>query len=314
MRMILRFSIVWAILASSGALQSQSPQGTSSVATPTITASDEIEFNQAKRTFANFRTESVSEFMLIKAYHTRLLNEGKVTHKFQTIDGKLVHCIEIGSQQSIKNAGINPASVKFAPDVLPSTGAVSNTAANFILASFGMDGTFDTEGRVRRCPPGSIPVLIPSLEDLCRFGKFKDLFRKYPAEGGRALSAAVSQSTGRSPPPGSLYMEAPDAGVSHQYAHAYTVIDNQGEQAAFNVWQPAVERSNEFSLSQLWVVRPAADVPERQTVETGWQVCVNLYGDSQPHLFIYSTTHNYESAFQVATILVPACLFKRTQA
>ncbi|KAL7234179.1 hypothetical protein ACSBR1_017718 [Camellia fascicularis] len=43
-----------------------------------------------------------------------------------------------------------------------------------------------------------------------------------------------------------------------------------------NVWKPKVQQSNEFSLSQLWIV--AGSYPsDLNTIEAGWQGSVNLY-------------------------------------
>lgn len=263
---------------------------------PMVDAAAIADYEQAKHTLRDFQTESAAEFVKIRNYHELLVTEGRITHKFRTADGKLVHCIEIGSQRSVKNAGLNPKNIKLSPEVLPAENAIARPAvAN--PPNFGLDGTLDSDGNVRRCPEGSIPVLIPSLEDLYRFKKFQDLFRKYPASGDRISSAALNPVTETRPPPGPSTVEPFGASVIHEYAHAYSIIDNQGEQAYFNLWQPSVEQANEFSLSQLWVVRPTNAVPARQSVETGWQVFRNLYGDSRPHLFIYSTTHNYDVGY-----------------
>lgn len=63
-----------------------------------------------------------------------------------------------------------------------------------------------------------------------------------------------------------------------------------------NIWNPYVELSSEFSLSQLWVARGGDDAATlKQTVEAGWQVCPSRYGDSNARLFIYFTTDNYGS-------------------
>jgi hypothetical protein len=45
----------------------------------------------------------------------------------------------------------------------------------------------------------------------------------------------------------------------------------------------------------LWV--PGGTGDNQQTVETGWQVYPQIYGDNQPHLFIYFTTHHYNSSY-----------------
>ena len=59
------------------------------------------------------------------------------------------------------------------------------------------------------------------------------------------------------------------------------------------MWSPYTEQSNEFSLSQMWVVRGAGS--NLETVEGGWQKYRDLYGDYRPRLFIYFTPDNYGS-------------------
>jgi hypothetical protein len=258
---------------------------------PNVNAALSAEYEQAKGTFRDFATESAVEFVKIKAYHEQLLTEGRITHQFRTANGELIHCIEIGSQRSIKNPGVTPKDIKLAPEGLPAeSGSTRPAVAN--PPNFGLDGTLDPEGNVRTCPSGSIPIVIRSLEDLCRFKRLEDLFKKYPENGGQNTSLTPGRETNNRLPP--LPPEPLGSGVPHEYAHAYSIIDNQGEQADFNVWQPTVEQTSEFSLSQLWVGRGSG--ANHQTVETGWQVCFQLYGNSQPHLFIYTTTNNYAGA------------------
>ena len=269
---------------------------TSSAQSGSAVTSMLAEFEHAKQTFPNFRTESAAEFEKIKNYREELFNEGVVTNAFETADGKLIHCIEIGSQRSVKNAGLTPGEIRTGPAIPPLTDQTPGHEKAANPADFGLDGTRDAQGNLRRCPPGSIPVLIPTLEDLCRFRTFDDIFRKYPI-GTNVSSATTLASTNLTAlPPGPVDLLSPDA-VVHEYAHAYTSVENQGEQATFNVWQPSVERNDEFSLSQLWVARASGSSSNLQTAETGWQVYSNLYNDSRPHLFIYSTTHNYDSGY-----------------
>jgi len=52
-----------------------------------------------------------------------------------------------------------------------------------------------------------------------------------------------------------------------------------------------VEKADEFSLSQMWVTRGGG--VNLETVEGGWQVYRDFYGDWRAHLFIYFTPDNY---------------------
>ncbi|GFP82532.1 hypothetical protein PHJA_000396200, partial [Phtheirospermum japonicum] len=65
-----------------------------------------------------------------------------------------------------------------------------------------------------------------------------------------------------------------------------------GAQAVLSVWCPQIEREDEFSLSQLWVVDGTRGEGNFNSVEVGWQV---TYDKKYPHLFIYWTRDNYQT-------------------
>ncbi|KAL3676526.1 hypothetical protein R1sor_026474 [Riccia sorocarpa] len=69
----------------------------------------------------------------------------------------------------------------------------------------------------------------------------------------------------------------------------------RGAKGYFNVWKPYVELSREFSLSQMWISAGSYSQNNLNTIEVGWQVCKNLYGDDSPHLFVYWTRDAYNS-------------------
>jgi hypothetical protein len=113
---------------------------------------------------------------------------------------------------------------------------------------FGMDRTRDDDGNVRQCPANTSPTLDAHFDN-----------------APRSLSTA-------SP---------------HEWAAAYSYVENRGGRATFNVWNPFVEQPGEFSLSQLWLI--GGTNKGQQTLEAGWHVFPNLYGDSRTRLFIYSS-------------------------
>jgi hypothetical protein len=80
-----------------------------------------------------------------------------------------------------------------------------------------------------------------------------------------------------------LFAAATASASPHEWAVAYQNVENHGIRATFNVWNPYVEQPGEFSLSQLWLLGGT------ETLEAGWQVSRNLYGDDRTHLFIYSS-------------------------
>ncbi|KAJ0080473.1 hypothetical protein Patl1_23084 [Pistacia atlantica] len=135
-----------------------------------------------------------------------------------------------------------------------------------------------------RCPRGTVPIRRSSVDDVLRakslfdFGKKKQQ-RKFGLAGRRA--------------------DAPDvvSGNGHEHAIAYTGTSQEvyGARATINVWDPSIQVVNEFSLSQIWVLSGSFDGSDLNSIEAGWQVSPELYGDSRPRLFTYWTSDSYQA-------------------
>nr|DAD20120.1 TPA_asm: hypothetical protein HUJ06_021583 [Nelumbo nucifera] len=132
-----------------------------------------------------------------------------------------------------------------------------------------------------RCPKGTVPIRRSSVNDVLRakslyhFGK-KQRIRRLPLD---------------------RYVDAPDvvSGNGHEHAIAYTGSSTQelyGAKATINVWDPSIQVVNEFSLSQIWILSGSFDGPDLNSIEAGWQVSPELYGDSRPRLFTYWTVRS----------------------
>ncbi|KAG8383221.1 hypothetical protein BUALT_Bualt05G0161900 [Buddleja alternifolia] len=67
-----------------------------------------------------------------------------------------------------------------------------------------------------------------------------------------------------------------------------------GAKASINVWAPRVANQYEFSLSQLWVIAGSFG-NDLNTIEAGWQVSPELYGDNYPRFFTYWTSDAYQA-------------------
>jgi len=74
-----------------------------------------------------------------------------------------------------------------------------------------------------------------------------------------------------------------------QHAVGYVAGDEYyGAKASINVWAPKVSTASEFSLSQIWVIAGSFG-NDLNTIEAGWQVSPQLYGDNSPRFFTYWT-------------------------
>jgi hypothetical protein len=59
---------------------------------------------------------------------------------------------------------------------------------------------------------------------------------------------------------------------THQHAAASSLSKDKyyGTQATFNVWQPTLETTDDFSLAQLWIISESDN--GLNTIEVGWEV------------------------------------------
>lgn len=63
-----------------------------------------------------------------------------------------------------------------------------------------------------------------------------------------------------------------------QHAIAYTSAEAAGgssvygAKATISVWDPAIQESNGFSLSQLWILSGSFNGSDLNSIEAGWQV------------------------------------------
>jgi len=221
-------------------------------------------YQQSAMTVTDFNVASVEDFIEITEFHHAFVNDGEIIHSFRTSRGDRIHCIDIATQASFVAQSRGEAS----PHIAPVAAALTSRNRSVPTAErFGLDGTPDTDGKLRACPAGSFPKLIPPVNNFYRFRTLDDIFQKVPAASNKEYT--------------------------HEYTHAYQYANYTGEIADFNVWAPFVESSNEFSLAQLWVAN--GDGSNLQTVETGWQVYQGLYGNDTANLFIFYTPDGYQS-------------------
>ncbi|KAJ9703094.1 hypothetical protein PVL29_004742 [Vitis rotundifolia] len=132
-----------------------------------------------------------------------------------------------------------------------------------------------------RCPKGTVPIRRSTVNDVLRAKSLYDFGRKQ-------RRMALARRT-----------DAPDvvSGNGHEHAIAYTGTSQEvyGARATINVWDPSIQVVNEFSLSQIWVLSGSFDGSDLNSIEAGWQVSPELYGDSRPRLFTYWTSDSYQA-------------------
>lgn len=122
------------------------------------------------------------------------------------------------------------------------------------------------------CPEGSVPVRRITEADVLRASSVRRF--------GRVPTARVRHDS---------------AAGGHEHAVGYVAGDEYyGARASINVWAPKVSTPTEFSLSQIWVIGGTFG-NDLNTIEAGWQVSPQLYGDNSPRFFTYWTTDAYQT-------------------
>ncbi|CAO2177075.1 unnamed protein product [Urochloa humidicola] len=122
------------------------------------------------------------------------------------------------------------------------------------------------------CPEGSVPIRRTTEADVLRASSVRRF--------GRAPAARVRRDT---------------VAGGHEHAVGYVAGDEYyGAKASINVWAPKVSTASEFSLSQIWVIAGSFG-NDLNTIEAGWQVSPQLYGDNSPRFFTYWTTDAYQT-------------------
>ncbi|XP_010521031.1 PREDICTED: uncharacterized protein LOC104800028 [Tarenaya hassleriana] len=122
------------------------------------------------------------------------------------------------------------------------------------------------------CPEGSVPIRRTTKTDVFRAKSLRRF--------GRKLRKPIRRDS---------------AGGGHE--HAVVFVNGEeyyGAKASINVWTPRVTDAYEFSLSQIWVISGSFG-HDLNTIEAGWQVSPELYGDNYPRFFTYWTTDAYQT-------------------
>ncbi|KAK7367831.1 hypothetical protein VNO80_09849 [Phaseolus coccineus] len=122
------------------------------------------------------------------------------------------------------------------------------------------------------CPEGTIPIRRTTEQDMLRASSVSRF--------GRKIRRRVRRDTNSN---------------GHEHAVGYVSGEQYyGAKASINVWAPRVANQDEFSLSQMWVISGSFG-DDLNTIEAGWQVSPELYGDTYPRFFTYWTSDAYQA-------------------
>ncbi|CAL4990184.1 unnamed protein product [Urochloa decumbens] len=186
------------------------------------------------------------------------LNKAPVA-SIQSRDGDIIDCVHISKQPAFDHPSLKNHTIQMRPSYHP--GALyngSNIAPHPITQTWYQNG---------KCPENTVPIRRTREEDVLRASSVERYGKKRPDS---------SVTTG------------------HQYAEAYAPGGKYyGTKMTINLWQPTINKANDFSLTQTWVTAGSYQNNDLNTIEAGWQVYPAMYGDDNTRLFIYWTRDAY---------------------
>ncbi|CAN6373646.1 unnamed protein product, partial [Urochloa humidicola] len=168
----------------------------------------------------------------------RRVNKAPVT-SIQSPDGDIIDCVPISKQPAfdhplLKNHTIQPSYYPYGD---------SNIAPHPITQTWHQNG---------KCPQKTIPIRRIKVEDVLRASSVNWYGKKRPDD----LQKFHPKSSATS---------------GHQYAVASSPSGNYyGTEISVNLWKPTTESTNDFSLTQLWIVAGSYSNNDLNTIETGW--------------------------------------------
>lgn len=179
----------------------------------------------------------------------------------QSPDGDLIDCVQSHKQVAFDHPQLKGQKPLDPPERPRGYSSRIINSENFQLWSSNGEA----------CPEGTIPIRRITENDFIRASTIEKFGKK------------IQQ----------IRRDSSSAG--HEHAVGYVTGEQYyGAKASINVWAPKIENADEFSLSQIWVISGSFG-DDLNTIEAGWQVSPELYGDSYPRFFTYWTSDAYQA-------------------
>ncbi|XP_051143943.1 uncharacterized protein LOC127260258 [Andrographis paniculata] len=207
--------------------------------------------------------------------HLTRLNKPPIK-SIKSPDGDIIDCVHISHQAAFDHPLLKNHTIQMRPSYHPE-GLFSDSKQETIGPK-PIAQLWQTNGR---CPKGTIPTRRTRTDDVLRASSIQTF--------GKKIHKTIPRPTSASPEPDLITQSG------HQHAIAYVEGDEYyGAKATINVWDPKIQQPNEFSLSQLWILG-GSFASDLNSIEAGWQVSPDLYGDNNTRLFTYWTSDAYQA-------------------
>ncbi|KAD3068988.1 hypothetical protein E3N88_36868 [Mikania micrantha] len=223
---------------------------------------------------ASFSFTSGNKFEAVK--HLNRLNKPPIK-SIKSPDGDIIDCVRISHQSAFDHPSLKNHKIQMRPNFHPEgmdlnyeSMKVSSENHETITQLWHLNGN---------CPEGTIPVRRTKKEDILRASSINNYGKK------NSLSTVAH--------PNSVDLDLINQS-GHQHAIAYVEGEFYGAKATMNVWDPQIQQPNEFSLSQIWLLG-GSFASDLNSIEAGWQVSPDLYGDNNTRFFTYWTSDAYQA-------------------
>ncbi|KAL4302396.1 hypothetical protein GQ457_10G017660 [Hibiscus cannabinus] len=204
----------------------------------------------------------------------------------QSEDGDIIDCVDIYKQPAFDNPTLKNHVIQVKPsfDIKEEKSSTENESSKLVISQ--------TWQRSGSCPEGTIPIRRIRREDLLRADSI-DRFGRKPREIV-SKSSTTNHSYSHFPLINNTNIIPPPL-VNQSVAMLFTLGSNFiGAKGDINVWNPRLSsRSQEFTTAQIFVKSGPGDVFE--SLESGWTVFPNLYGDRRTRFFTHWTVNSYSS-------------------
>ncbi|KAK1364697.1 Neprosin 1 [Heracleum sosnowskyi] len=211
--------------------------------------------------------------------HLKTLNKPPIK-SIKSPDGDMIDCIHLSHQPAFDHPLLQNHTIQLRPNYHPE-GLFDDKKVKSLKSSKGSEPIKQLWHLNGACPEGTIPVRRTKKEDILRASSVKN----YGKKKKKNLNLLRPNSA------------QPDLITQNGHQHAIAYVDEDkyfGAKATMNVWEPKIQQPNEFSLSQIWVLGGSFD-GDLNSIEAGWQVSPDLYGDNNTRLFTYWTSDAYEA-------------------
>ncbi|KAL0302982.1 UNVERIFIED_CONTAM: hypothetical protein Sradi_6166300 [Sesamum radiatum] len=230
--------------------------------------------------YSNFRPQISSLRLARIQRHLDRINKPPVL-TIQSPDGDIIDCVHRRKQPALDHPLLKNHKIQRVPSAMPKAmrmvktdAAKDNGNSSGGGGSKGVRQTWHQDGR--RCPKGTVPIRRSTVHDVLRAKSLYDFGKK------KSRYTAAAAEAGRRP-------EAPDVVSGNGHEHTRRDRGSVRGKSDNKRVGPRIEVVNEFSLSQIWVLSGSFDGSDLNSIEAGWQVSPELYGDNIPRLFTYWT-------------------------